>query len=167
MAQSPQWPRSVLRSRQEPPQLVRPARQDTWQTPTEQTVPDGQATPQAPQLLMSVCRSRQTPEQVLCPALHDTVHAPDEHTWPAPQPLPPVPRQPFTHFFVAPSQTLPLVALPHCASAVQLAVHAPDCVSQNVRPPPRAALASRPAPPTAKDKPKGKPDPAEEDDDEK
>ena len=62
----------------------------------------------------------------------------EEQTCPGVQPLPPVPRQPFRHFFVALSQTFPLVVVPHCASVAQLATQAPDGTSQKVRPPPRA-----------------------------
>jgi len=60
----PQVPQSEgfdWRSTQDPPQLVVPAPQDTWQVPAEQTVPAAQTRPQRPQLLLSDCRSRQVP----------------------------------------------------------------------------------------------------------
>ena len=59
----------------------------------------------------------------------------EEQICPGVQPLPPVPRQPFKHFLVAVSQTLPLVAVPQSPSTAQFATHAPAFVSQKTRPP--------------------------------
>ena len=76
----PQFPVSVVRSRQTPEQLVVPETQLTVHTPAEHTWPDAHPRPHAPQLLLSVVRSRQTPVQLVVPERHDTAQALPEQT---------------------------------------------------------------------------------------
>jgi hypothetical protein len=67
---------SVPRSRHTPEQSFKPAPQETWQAPAEQTRPLAQALPQVRQLLLSVCRSRHTPPQLVSPAPQETWQVP-------------------------------------------------------------------------------------------
>jgi hypothetical protein len=78
--QVPQFARSVVRSRQTPPQFASPLPHDVWHMPALQICPAAHAMPQPPQFSRSLVRSRQTPPQFISAALHVTTHAPVEHT---------------------------------------------------------------------------------------
>jgi hypothetical protein len=94
--EAPQWERSESGSTQRPLQSTRPAWQETWQVPAEQTWPDAQAAPafgaiqvpEAPQKNRSVCGLTQAPPQAIWPAGQLVVQAPAEQTWPDAQTVP-------------------------------------------------------------------------------
>ena len=79
-----------------PAQRRRPAWQETWQVPAEQTWPAPQTLPafgavqlpEAPQKDRSVCGLMQEPPQVIWPAGQLVAQLPAEQTWPEPQAVP-------------------------------------------------------------------------------
>jgi hypothetical protein len=81
-----------------PAQRTRPAWQETWHVPAEQTWPAPQAVPalapvhvpEAPQKSRSVCGLTQAPAQAIWPAGQLVAQAPAEQTWPDAQTVPAV-----------------------------------------------------------------------------
>jgi hypothetical protein len=70
LAQLPQFAGLLVRSTQDPKQLVSPAPQVVEQIPLEQTWPDGQTLPQLPQFEVSVKKLTHFPAHSFCPGGH-------------------------------------------------------------------------------------------------
>ena len=87
---APQWAGLMRGSMHWPPQLTRPAWQETWHVPPLQTCPEPQTAPAdaplqvpvAPQNPRSVCGSTHLPPQFTRPAWQETWQLPALHTWP-------------------------------------------------------------------------------------
>jgi hypothetical protein len=72
--------KSLVKSRQEPEQLVSPAWHETTHALAEQTWPATHTIPQPLQLLKSLVVSRQVPEQLVSPVWQASAQLLPEHT---------------------------------------------------------------------------------------
>jgi len=77
---APQLPLSVVRSRQTPLQLVKPAEHDVVHLLALQMRPGGHTVPHAPQFVSSFVRSRHAPPQSVVPDAQLSAHALPLHT---------------------------------------------------------------------------------------